>query len=92
MQPHFDVRPAESAQYTGPESVASVAELVMKYRPHVSWDHTPALGTLRFYNSGSELNLKVRDWVAVIHGDVAVIPPALFEGSIVAGEGGPTRS
>lgn len=56
MQPHFDVRPAESVQYTGPESVASVAELVMKYRPHVSWDHAPALGTLRFLQQrlGSE--------------------------------------
>jgi hypothetical protein len=27
------------------------------------------------------MNLKLHDWVAVIGGDVAVIPPALFDGS-----------
>ena len=88
MRPHFDVRPAEAERFTGPDSVAAVADLVVKYRPRVSWDYSPALETLRFYNSGTELNLKLRDWVAVVHGDVAVIPPALFEGSIVPGEEG----
>lgn len=81
--PHF--RPTEAEQFTGPESVAAVTELVRKYRPQVSHESAIALGTLRFYNSGTELHLKLQDWVAVIGGDVAVIPPSLFKESIAPG-------
>lgn len=69
----------ETVQFTGPESVAAVAELVRKYRPRVSRLSAPALGTLRFYNSGNELHLKLQDWIVVRGGDVAVMPPALVE-------------
>lgn len=83
--PHFAVRPVEAEQFTGPESVAAVAELVRRYRPQASYESATALGTLRFYNSGPELRLKLNDWVAVIGGDVAVVPPSMFEGSILPG-------
>lgn len=83
--PHFRTRPVEAEQYTGPASIAAVAELVRRYRPHASYESATALGTLRFYNSGDELNLNMHDWVAVIGGEVVVVPPAMFEGSIVEG-------
>jgi hypothetical protein len=82
--PRFPVRP-EAEQFTGPDSVAAVAELVRKYRPQASYESATALGTLRFYNSGRELHLKLQDWVAVVGGDVAVIPPSMFPESIVPG-------
>ncbi|GAB3148228.1 hypothetical protein GCM10027058_08490 [Microbacterium neimengense] len=81
MRPYFAERPSESAQYTGDDSVPAVADLVRKYRPRAISEHSAALRTLRFYGSGWEMNLKLHDWVAVIGGDVAVIPPALFDGS-----------
>lgn len=89
MRPHFAERPAEAAQFTGSDSVAAVSDLVRKYRPRASSEHSPALRTLRFYGPGWEMNLKLEDWVAVIGRDVAVIPPALFEGSIVPGSNEP---
>lgn len=82
---HFPVRPVEAEQFTGRESVAAVAELVRRYRPQASYESAAALGTLRFYNSGPELRLKLQDWVAVIGGDVVVIPPSMFEESNVPG-------
>ena len=84
--PHFQVRPVEAEQFTGRESVAAVAERVRRYRPQASYESAVGPGTLRFYNSGPELRLKLQDWVAVIGGDVAVIPPALFEGSVGPGQ------
>lgn len=72
-------KPDEGVQFTGPETVAAVAELVRKYRPRVSHQSAPALGTLRFYDSGPELHLKLQDWVVVIGGDVVVMPPSLVE-------------
>lgn len=84
-KPRFDVRPKESVQFTGPESVDAVAELVRKYRPGVSHAFSPAMRTLTFSGSGPDLELKLNQWAAVIHGDVAVIPPALFEGSPLEG-------
>jgi hypothetical protein len=83
--PHFPAGSIEAVQFTGPESVAAVADLVRRYRPQVNHVSATALGTLRFYNSGPELHLKLQDWVAVIGGDVAVIPPSMFEESTVPG-------
>jgi len=79
--PVFSSRPIEAEQFTGPSSIGAVADLVRRYRPQVSYESAPALGTLRFYNSGPELLLKLQDWVAVIGGDVVVVPPSMFEGS-----------
>ena len=81
--PHLPVRPVEAEQFTGRESVAAVAELVRRYRPQISYESAAALGTLRFYNSGPELRLKLQDWVAVIGSDVVVMPPSMFEESNV---------
>ena len=81
--PHFPVRPVEAEQFTGRESVAAVAELVRRYRPQISYESAAALGTLRFYNSGPELRLKLQDWVVVIGSDVVVRPPSIFEESNV---------
>jgi len=89
VRPHFAERPAEAAQFTGTDSVAEVSELVRKYRPRASSEHSPAMRTLRFYGPGWEMNLKLHDWVAVIGKDVAVIPPPLFEGSIGPGSSEP---
>ena len=69
----------EAVQFTGPESVAAVVELIRKYRPRVSHVSAPALGTLRFYDSGPDLHLKLKDWVVVIRGGVAGMPPELVE-------------
>jgi hypothetical protein len=81
--PQFAVRP-EAEQFTGEESIEAVADLVRKYRPRCSYEFSPALRTLRFYDSGRELKLKMWDYVAVIRGDIAVIPPSMIPGSIVS--------
>lgn len=83
-KPRFDVRPRESVQFTGPESVDAVAELVRKYRPGVSHVFNPVMRTLTFYGGGQDLELKLDQWAAVIHGrEISIIPPALFGGSPV---------
>jgi hypothetical protein len=79
--PHFSPPPAEAEQFTGEESVAAVAGLVLKYRPRTSYTFSPALRTLRFYDNSRELKLKMQDWVAVVGGNVVVLPPSLMEGS-----------
>lgn len=77
--PSFNPGSIEAEQFTGPESIPAVAALVRRYRPHASYESAVALGTLRFYNSGSELHLKQSDWVAVIGGDVVVVPSSMFQ-------------
>ena len=79
--PQFTPRPQEAVQYTGRSSLEAVSELVRKYRPYASYETAAAYGTLRFYDSGREVNLKLYDWVAVIGGDVVVIPPSMIQDS-----------
>lgn len=70
--------PVRAEQYTGPESVDAVAELVREYRLHASYDHGP--GVLRFYDSGpSDLRLETTDWVVVMGSNVVVMKASLFE-------------
>ena len=70
----------EAVQFTGPASVPALADLVRKYRPQVSYADSPALGTLRFYGDrDTELNFKLQQWAAVVHGRVVVLPESMYQ-------------
>ena len=85
-KPRFAVRPRESAQFTGPESIEAVAELVRKYRPRVSYTFNPVMSTLTFSGVDRDIKLELNQWAAVLKdGDISVIPAALFEGSPLEG-------
>jgi hypothetical protein len=77
--PIFKVRPVEAVQFTGRESNDAVAELVGRYRPQVSWESNPQLGTLRFHGTGSELTIEMNSWVVVFGGNLVVMSPSVFE-------------
>jgi len=72
-------RPRESAQFTGLESVDDVSQFVRKYRPRAGSAFSPVMRTLDFTDDeGGELNLKLNDLVVYMHGDLRVMPSALF--------------
>ncbi|WP_025104743.1 hypothetical protein [Microbacterium paraoxydans] len=82
----FTERPRESVQFTGPESIDAVAELVRKYRPRINHTFDPVMGTLTFYGVGPDIEIKLTQWVAVRRDNhISVIPAALYEGSPVEG-------
>lgn len=78
--PQFPAGSLEAVQFTGPESVPAMADLVRKYRPQVSYAHSPALRTLRFYGDRDiELKFKLQQWAAVVHGRVVVLPESMYQ-------------
>jgi len=79
--PHFNPGPGEAEQLTGWESVEDVARLVRRYQPTLSYDYSPADGTLRFYGDGVEHFLKPGFWAIVNANKIIVVPPSMIKSS-----------
>ncbi|PPF20868.1 hypothetical protein C5B95_07350 [Rathayibacter sp. AY1A7] len=70
------IESVEAEQYAEPTSARSVAALVKRHRPGVSFDNMN--GSLRFYNSGTDMHLQLSDWAVSVGGQVVVMRNSEF--------------